>query len=250
MPSDNLPDKEYVLDLFRRAQHHQKLAESEDPVANLRSAIALYEEGLSYVPPSAARAGLHYNIGLAYVALSKHTEEGKHLRLALKAFEEALPFRTPDDDLEAYILTHMNIAGVYNWLSRLEDAQANLLHSRDVHQKALEHCTPENFPAYHASEQMNVGNVYHELSRYENREANLRAALSAYEEALKFYSPSNYPVGYALVKLNAGLVYKDLGDRAGAVAAWTEAESYFRKYGGSTEADRMRRWIDEIQSPP
>src|SRR5258706_11532618 len=103
------PDPDYLLELFRQASHFQKLAETEAPTDNLRRAIALYEESLSYLPPSLAAAGLYYNIGLAYVDLFKYEEDVRYYKEALRSFGEALQLRTPENDLEGYILTQMNL---------------------------------------------------------------------------------------------------------------------------------------------
>ncbi|HXF68299.1 MAG TPA: hypothetical protein VNK89_00700, partial [Thermoflexus sp.] len=93
---------------YARAQNnlggtYQELAAHEDPVGNLWRAIAAYEEALRFYTPQATPleyARTQHNLGLACLALANvetDTERGcEVLARAIRAFQEALRFRTPE----------------------------------------------------------------------------------------------------------------------------------------------------------
>jgi tetratricopeptide (TPR) repeat protein len=85
------------------------LAAHQDPAENLQRAIQAYGEALRYRTPE--RAPLDYamtqnNLGYAYHKLVAHEEEKKracsYLEKALKAYEEALRYITPENHSQKY----------------------------------------------------------------------------------------------------------------------------------------------------
>jgi tetratricopeptide (TPR) repeat protein len=93
---------------YARTQHnlgiaYRLLSEHEDPVGNLRKAIEAYEEALRFRTPEGTPlfyAGTQYEMGLAYRRRAElQADPGQRcadLRAAVRAFREALRFRTPE----------------------------------------------------------------------------------------------------------------------------------------------------------
>jgi tetratricopeptide (TPR) repeat protein len=82
---------------------YQRLSEYEDQLGNLREAIAAYEEALRFWTPERTPllyAGTQHGMGLAYRRRAElQTDRAQRcadLQAAVRAFREALRFRTPE----------------------------------------------------------------------------------------------------------------------------------------------------------
>ena len=96
------------LEYYARAQNnlgvaYRHLSEHEDPVENLQKAIAAYEEALRFRTPDVvplAYAATQHEMGLAYRRRAElQTDRAQRcadLQAAVRAFREALRFRTPE----------------------------------------------------------------------------------------------------------------------------------------------------------
>jgi tetratricopeptide (TPR) repeat protein len=94
---------DYAMTQNNLGSAYGRLSEYEDPVGNLRRAIEAYEEALRFRTPEGTPlfyAGTQYEMGLAYRRRAElQTDRAQRcmdLQAAVRAFREALRFRTPE----------------------------------------------------------------------------------------------------------------------------------------------------------
>ena len=165
-----------------------------DRAANLRQAIACYQEALRFYTPEAAPlqyASTQNNLGAAYQSLPTG-DRAANLARAIECYQEALRFYTPEAAPLDYAMTQNNLGLAYADLPT-GDRAANLARAIECYQQALRFYTPEAAPLDYAATQNNLGVVYQNLPTGE-RAANLARAIECYQQALRFH-PRGGPPG-------------------------------------------------------
>ncbi|MBZ0291060.1 MAG: tetratricopeptide repeat protein, partial [Anaerolineae bacterium] len=183
-------------------------------------------------PDKALWANAQNSLGATYQAMPTGNKR-EHLRRAIKTFEAALVYRTPEAAPLDYAMTQNNLGNAYSDLAKIEDREGNLRRAIAAYEAALVYYTEEAAPQYYATTQNNLGNAYRDLSQIEAREGNLRRAIAAYEAALVYRTAEAAPLAYAMTQNNLGIAYRNLSgieDREGnlrrAIAAYEAALVY------------------------
>jgi len=158
-------------------------------------------------------ASLQVRLGNAYQGRIRGNR-AENLARAIRCYEEALRFRTPETAPLDYATTQNNLGEAYRNLPT-GDRATNLAHAIQCYQETLRFHTPETAPLQYATTQNNLGNAYFGLPTGD-RAANLARAIHCYQEALRFWTPETAPLNYAGTQNNLGTVYWALptGDRA------------------------------------
>jgi tetratricopeptide (TPR) repeat protein len=121
----------------------------------------------------------------------------------------------------------------------------NLGRAIECYQAALDYCTPQSAPFYYPMPQNNLGNTYLALAKLQDPADNLSKAIACYQDALIYRTPTSAPLDYAMTQHNLGIAYEESGDLMAALAAWHEAELYYRQIGHVQDANLMLAWIDD-----
>ena len=104
------------------------LAQHQQPRANVRHAIAAYEEALQFFSPEVEPLNygmLQNNLGTAYWNLSRYEEPEENLQRAIAAYGQALRFRTPEANPAACSATQNNLGtACWHLAGCQEDANA------------------------------------------------------------------------------------------------------------------------------
>jgi len=194
---------------------YRNLADLTEPEANLRLALAAYDEALRF--RTADSAPLDYaqtqnNLGVAYVDLAEVTEPEANLRLAIAAYDEALRFRTAAAAPLNYATTQSNLGNAYTDLAGLTEPEANLRLAIAAYDEALRFRTAAAAPLDYATTQNNLGVAYRNLADLTEPEANLHLAIAVFDEALRFRTADAAPLDYATTQNNLGVAYVDLAE--------------------------------------
>jgi tetratricopeptide (TPR) repeat protein len=196
--------------------------------AELRDAIALYDEALGLCPPEeelliarmAARRG---------TALQALPEEGTEaLEQARAAFEAALPVLARQGRAEELAEAEMNLGLVLQHLSGA--GRAKLADAIAAYQRALRTFDAARYPAEYAILQNNLATAFLAMSGGDER-AKVREAMAVqcFEQALKVVTLIDHPTEYAMLQNNLGnaLQYASsshaLENNLRAIAAYDEA---------------------------
>jgi tetratricopeptide (TPR) repeat protein len=212
---------------------------------NLYRAIHAYQTALVYAEQHDAgvAATIHNNLGEAYRVLSEIENPSDNLRAAIREYEQALVYRTPDRAPMEYASTQNNLGLAFAGLANVEKPIDNFHASIRAYEDALVYHTPDRAPTDYAGTQYNLGNTYHALSVLENRDENLHAAMRAYENALIYFTLDPTPMEYAMTQGNLGIVYANLGETAQALACWRATEAVFEGAGLERELAIVRHNI-------
>jgi len=132
------------------------------------------------------------------------------LKQAIKAYKEALRFRTPNTAPLGYAETQMNLGIAYADLAQTQERETNSERAIAACQEALRFYSPTAAPLGYALAHLNLGTVYAKLAQLRDRELNLERAIAAFKEALRFCTPHCNPIDYAVIQLNLGTAYVDL----------------------------------------
>jgi tetratricopeptide (TPR) repeat protein len=169
----------------------------EDEQANLRKAIACYNQALQVYtreqfPLDWARA--HYNMGSAY-SISQGEDRAANLRKAITCYEQALQVYTRESLPADWAAAQLNLGNVYSNLPG-DDVRANQQRAIACYLNALQVYTHETFPVDWALTQYNRGNAYVTLSNEGEeavagaegeRQENLGRAIACYQAALRVF---------------------------------------------------------------
>lgn len=110
---------------------HEKLANYEKPIINLKQAIDAYRKALHSLPSDADPDRAYYatfqnNLGVAYSKLTEYEEFVANIRQAIGAYQEALRYQSCKATPLGYALTQYNLALTYISLAEKEDIGTNL----------------------------------------------------------------------------------------------------------------------------
>ncbi len=119
------------------------------------------------------------------------------LRKAIKAYQEALRFYTPEVAPLDYAMTQNNLGNAYADLALHEEPAGNLRRAIEAYKEALHSRTPEVAPLDYAMTQNNLGLAYRQRAELQTDPAqrctDLQAAVKAFREALRFRTPEATP---------------------------------------------------------
>jgi len=153
------------------------------------------------------------NLGAVYSDLARFSDAEINLQLSILAYQEALKYRSKEDDKIKYGSTQNNLGTAYWHLSQLTKSIPNLKSAIFAYQEALSQYNPEIESLNWAMIQNNIGTAYWNLSQYEEPQKWLNCALNCYHQALKYRTPEIAPVAYAATQNNLGTAYWHLGEQ-------------------------------------
>lgn len=191
---------------------------NEEMTALLKIAIQSYQLALLkintlQITSHQNYAMIHNNLGAVYSDLARFTDPENNLQLSIQSYEEALKYRTEEDDPFKYGSTQNNLGTAYWHLSQLTKSIPNLKEAIYAYQEALNQYDPQFHPLNWAMIQNNIGTAYWNLSQYENPEKYLNCAINSYHLALKYRTPEIAPVAYAATQNNLGTAYWHLSEQ-------------------------------------
>lgn len=198
---------------------------SRSPV-ELQQALADLEQAIQYYQLAAAQLGdaetspQHYamiqnNLGAAYGDLARYGEPADNLQLSIRAYEEALNYRSAEVDPLKYGSTQNNLGTAYWHLAQQQDPVANLQAAIAAYQEAIAQYSPETAAMQWAMIQNNLGTARWNLAQYESPEPRLREAILAYEQSLLYRTPEAAPSACATTQNNLGTAYWHLSSVEG-----------------------------------
>jgi hypothetical protein len=153
-----------------------------DRAANLRQAIACYEQALRVFTPEAAPfeyAEAQGNLGNAYRQLPVG-DRAANLRQAIACYEQALRFRTPEADPFEYAGTQTNLGNAYAQLP-VGDRAANMRQAIACYEQALRVFTPEAAPDPCRITAYRLGNLYFGECQWNQAHTSYTTAITAAE---------------------------------------------------------------------
>ncbi|MDI9635194.1 tetratricopeptide repeat protein [Geitlerinema splendidum] len=108
--------KQYASTQNNLGTAYWNLAQQQNPDANLKSAIAAYQQALKYYTPD--RETLSYgmiqnNLGTAFWNLAQYERSPDYLQMAIWSYREALQYRTFSVSATAYAATQNNLGTAY-----------------------------------------------------------------------------------------------------------------------------------------
>ncbi|RKT54199.1 AfsR/SARP family transcriptional regulator [Saccharothrix australiensis] len=245
------------------ALFHWRRGHRHDELAVWQAAL----DAAAHLPDPAARIHAHRRLGRAHAQLGRHEEAIEHLR-------RALTLAGLHHDTSQHADIHNDLAGA--WGQRGDDHKA-LHHARqslELHRTldnpvmeayarnnvgwcaarvgdydtAREHCLAAlalHRRHHHADGEAtaldSLGYIDHHTGHYEQ-------ALDHYEQALAIYRTLGH-VHYTANSLDRlGHSHTALGRHDRARAEWREAMELYRQQGRDTDAERVRRQLDDLDS--
>jgi tetratricopeptide (TPR) repeat protein len=132
---------------------------------------------------------------------------GAKLGRAVKCYQRALQYRTPDAAPLEYAETQNNLGVAYTCLATTDFTY--LKRAVECFQRALEHLTPDSTPLQYFIVQGNIGAAYLRLADFDlkDRAANLKRAIEYFQRALKYCSPKAALVSYPRQQNTLGDAY-------------------------------------------
>jgi CHAT domain-containing protein/tetratricopeptide (TPR) repeat protein len=129
---------------------------------------------------------------------------------AIKFYDEALKFISPDIDPLNYATIMNNQGLAYSNALLLGDRTANLKNAIRCFDEALKFRKPEVTPLEYARTMDSRGTAYIDLPTGGDRIENLELAIHCFEEAIKIWFQENATFDYAMTLHNLGLAYSNL----------------------------------------
>ena len=129
-------------------------------------------------------------------------EKANYMKIAIKAYEEALKVYTLDRFPMDYAMTQNNLGNAYSTLAEVEAKAENCKKAIKAYEEALKVRTLDRFPMDYAMTQNNLGTAYSTLAEVEAKAENCKKAIKSYEEALKVYTKKDFPEIYPLIEGN------------------------------------------------
>jgi len=213
-------------DLYASIQTHLGAAYHDlptgDRIANLKEAIACYQQALHYLTSEATSfeyavvqttlGNAYHDLGVVYPNLTKG-DRTTNLKEPIACYQRALHYLTFEATPSEYATVQAELGNAYNELP-MGDRAANLTKAIACFQEALRFRTPEATPHDYALTQKGLGSVYHGLLSGDRGE-NLKQTIACCQEALRFLTPETDPFEYATIQTNLGSTYSQLptGDR-------------------------------------
>ena len=157
-----------------------------DRAANLRQAIACYEQALRIFTPEAAPfdyATTQNNLGAAYLRLPVG-DRAANLRQAIACYEQALRICTPEAAPLEYATTQDNLGDAYADLP-VGDRAANLRQAIACYEQALRFHTPEAAPDGCRRAAYKLGNLYFGECQWSQAKAFYTTAIKATDALYK-----------------------------------------------------------------
>lgn len=211
--------------------------------AYLEQAIATYQRALEALNPDQSHnyAMLQNNLGSAYSDLARHSQPVENLQRSIEAYQEALKYRTLEDDPARYAATQNNLGTTYWNLAQYQQPATWLQRAILAYQEALHYYSPRQEPIHYAMIKNNLGTAYWNLAQCAqsgsaNRTPELRGlsarallvqAIEAYHAALVYRTLETAPAAHAATQNNLGTAHWHLamladgqtGDRPAASTA-------------------------------
>lgn len=213
----NLPD--LLNDLGNLYWMLSRQIEQTEEITNLlKIAIQSYQLALYKIHQlpldlSQTYAMIQNNLGAVYSDLARYNDPEINLKYSIESYQEALKFRSKDEDQIKYGATQNNLGTAYWHLSQLTKSIHNLKNAIKAYQEALEQYNPEIDGHNWAMIQNNIGTAYWNLSNYEEPQKWLNYAINCYHQALKYRTPETAPAAYAATQNNLGTAYWHLAEQ-------------------------------------
>ena len=199
-----------------QAQHQN---EHSALLEGMHRSAELYKEGLQCPNMDAdTTSRLYGNLGAVYSALANHDDSVTHLKEAVTAYRQALPFCSAETMPEEYGTLQNSLGSVYWKLAYYEEPKPHLHRSIAAYNEALRCHHPETTPLEYAAVQNNLGIAYWSLSRYERPIFLLKHAIAAYRDALNYRTPTTDPGACASTYNNLGTAFWELANHPEAPA--------------------------------
>ena len=225
---ENLKDKEFITLGTSKVKAEEVYLEYIIKPKGEMSDLDVFEEMLatfSEVPEALFRLGTRAGeVGTIKL------EKAEYMKIAIKAYEQALKVFTVERFPEVYVTTKNNVGNAYIALAEVEAQYKNCKLAIKAFEDALSVYTLEKFPIYYAMTQNNLGTAYQTLAEVDSKADNCKQAIKAYEQALKVRTLERSPMDYAMTQNNLGNAYSTLAeveDKAGnckrAIKALEEA---------------------------
>lgn len=183
----------------------------EQAYPDLEQALFIYQEAIATLGDRTAMpqtyAMIQNNLGAAYGDMARYRDLAKNLRHSIAAYEEALYYRTAENNALKYGSTQNNLGTAYWHLAQHENAPENLQAAIAAYTEAGKHYDPEGDPLNWAMIQNNLGTAYWNLSQHETRENHLRSAIDCYEKSSIYRTGENAPAACAATQNNLGTAY-------------------------------------------
>lgn len=199
-----------------QAQHQ---SERSALLEGMTRSAECYKEGLQCANADAdTTSRLHGNLGAVYSALANYDDSVTHLKAAVEAYRQALPFCSVETSPEEYGTLQNSLGSVYWKLAYYEEPKLYLHRSIAAYNEALSCHHPETSPLEYAAVQNNLGIAYWSLSRYERPIFLLKHAIAAYRDALNYRTPTTDPGACASTYNNLGTAFWELANHPEAPA--------------------------------
>lgn len=188
-------------------------------VAGMKHSADLYKTGLQYADADGEISSrLHGNLGAVYSALANYDDSVTHLKAAVNAYRQALPFSSIETAPEEYGMLQNSLGSVYWKLAYYEQPKSYLHRAIAAYNEALRCHNPETSPLDYAAVQNNLGIAYWSLSRHERPIFLLKHAIAAYRDALNYRTPATDAAACASTYNNLGTAFWELANHPEAPA--------------------------------
>lgn len=188
-------------------------------IAGMNQSANIYKTALacaSIDPETSSR--LHGNLGAVYSSLANYDDSVNHLKAAVTAYRQALPFCSADTSPDEYGTLQNSLGSVYWKLAYYEQPKPHLHRAIAAYNEALRCHHPETSPLDYAAVQNNLGIAYWSLSRHERPIFLLKHAIAAYHDALNYRTPSTDAAACASTYNNLGTAFWELANHPDAPA--------------------------------
>ncbi|MEM7066152.1 MAG: tetratricopeptide repeat protein [Cyanobacteria bacterium P01_B01_bin.77] len=188
-------------------------------IEGMNHSATLYKTALACAnvdPETSSR--LHGNLGAVYSALANYDDSVNHLKAAVTAYRQALPFCSVDAFPEEYGTLQNSLGSVYWKLAYYEQPKPHLHRAIAAYNEALRCHHPETAPLDYAAVQNNLGIAYWSLSRHERPIFLLKHAIAAYHDALNYRTPTTDAAACASTYNNLGTAFWELANHPNAPA--------------------------------
>lgn len=197
----------------------QNQSERADLIAGMNRSAEQYQAGLACKSTDAdTNSRLYGNLGAVYSALANYDDSVTHLKEAVTAYRQALPFCSVETNPEEYSALQNSLGSVYWKLAYYEQPKPHLHRAIAAYNEALRCHHPEKSPLDYAAVQNNLGIAYWSLSRHERPIFLLKHAIAAYRDALNYRTPTTDPTSCASTYNNLGTAFWELANHPDAPA--------------------------------
>ncbi|MEM6252916.1 MAG: tetratricopeptide repeat protein [Cyanobacteria bacterium P01_D01_bin.156] len=188
-------------------------------IAGMLRSAELYTMGLQCGAVDAdISSRLYGNLGAVYSALANYDDSVTHLKNAVAAYRQALPFCSIETAPGEYGMLQNSLGSVYWKLAYYEEPKSYLHRAIAAYNEALRCHDPETEPLDYAAVQNNLGIAYWSLSRHERSIFLLKHAIAAYRDALNYRTPATDAAACASTYNNLGTAFWELANHPDAPA--------------------------------